>query len=121
MIIQTAHAEFSSNFENTPVGMLFYYLSASFCDLVIVILSRLFLRDELLLDIQLLNLASIIANGIGWLLYLSYVPPYIYNTFVAALVILQWAALLLRGRYDNHDDLDSGGNIVCPDRGNCDK
>jgi hypothetical protein len=116
--IQTIHANLLSGVENTPVGMLTYHLSASVCDLLVILFSRSFLSSRLLLEVQTVNLASIVANGAGWLLYMSYHPPAMYNLMIAALGFLQWAILLFRGRYD---DMDMGGTVLCAGPRNCGK
>ena len=98
--------------------MLTYHLSAAVCDLMVIQFSRSFLASRLLCEVQIVNLASIVANGIGWLLYMSYQPPAMYNLMIAALGFLQWAILLFRGRYD---DMDMGGTVLCADPRNCNK
>ena len=96
------HSGACTNVANTPAGMLIYHGSAALVDYGLLIYSAYALSGNLSYDMQMLNFVSMIFNFIGWILYLAYSPPVIYNTLIAGLGYAQLIRLLIvGGRYDH--------------------
>ena len=73
---------------------VYYYGIAAMADLLIMILtSQINPMPKMVVNLHRLCLVSIIANGIGWLMWYSYMPPDLYNYFFVALYI--WAIIIL--------------------------
>lgn len=69
-------------------------------DMVIVYLISFFIDGKLLSDMQYINLASICANFIGWILYMAYLPPTIYDALIQSLLLVQWIRLIWTDNYN---------------------
>ena len=103
---------------NTPVDMLLFHGSAALLDLLLLFVTPAVLRGRLYVDSQRLLLASIVGNFAGWLLYMAYVSPMIYNTYMVALTYAQLLRLLIPDRHADplgldlvrHPDHLGGGN-----------
>lgn len=71
-----------------------YYGIAAMADLLIMILtSQISRMPKMVINLHRLCLVSIIGNGIGWVMWYSYMPPNLYNYFFVALYI--WAIIIL--------------------------
>ena len=82
---------------------VYYYGIAAMADLLIMILtSQIRPMPKMVINLHRLCLASIVGNGIGWIMWYSYMPPDIYNYFFMALYI--WAIFILCER--NHAGVD---------------
>ena len=72
-------------------------------DLLLLYLAPTMIFGQLCDDIQTLCFVSIIVNFSGWLLYLAYAPPSIYNFLMWSLSYVQLARLFVGGNGDvNH-------------------
>lgn len=70
-----------------------YYLSAAISDLaVIILISKIKAVSDLIVRVQMLSVASIVANFIGWIAWCSYLPPDLYN---AAFVAIYLCAIII--------------------------
>ena len=93
------HNELVQNVSNTPAGMLVYHMSAAIMDYALLICASSFLFGRLSETMQTLCMFSMVANFVGWVLYLAYAPPIPYNYAIEALAYAQYAALILVGLY----------------------
>jgi hypothetical protein len=85
------------------IGGPYYYGIAAMADLLIMILTgQITPMPKMVINLHRLCLVSIVANGIGWLMWFSYMPPDLYDYFFMALYI--WAIFILCER--NHAGLD---------------
>ena len=84
---------------NDPVDMLLFHGSAALVDLLLLYLAPAVLSGRLCVDSQKLLLASIVGNGAGWLLYMTYAPPFIYNVYMVALTYAQLMRLIYPDRH----------------------
>lgn len=67
---------------------LTYYLSAAISDLlIIVIIGRLSIINHCAIDLQNVSKVFIGVNFIGWLMWLTYQPPTIYNILSSILYL----------------------------------
>lgn len=73
---------------------VYYYGIAAMADLLIIILTgQIKHMPKMVINLHRLCLASIVGNGIGWIMWYSYMPPDLYNYFFVALYI--WAIFIL--------------------------
>jgi len=71
-----------------------YYGIAAMADLLIMILtSQINPMPRMVVNLHRLCLISIIANGIGWLMWFFYLPPDFYNGIF--IVLYAWAIIIL--------------------------
>lgn len=92
--IQSAHQYGANDAANTPLGMLIYHGSAMMADFCIIVVASEILRSRISLDIQCLNMAAMAVNALGWIFYLAYLPPLLYDAMIMALGYAQWIRLL---------------------------
>lgn len=105
----SVHAFCLDDSPNTPMGMLVFHGSAGLVDLTLLYATPSLLNGKLCDDIQTTCLWSIALNFEGWLLYMAYAPPYIYNTSVWFLNFMQWGRLLVT---DENNANYMGRNLV---------
>ena len=103
------HAYCLEDIENTPMGMLIFHGSAGLVDLLLLYCVPVFLSGKLCSDVEMLCMTSIAVNFAGWLLYLAYAPPVIYNTLEIGLTYIQWGRLLVT---DENNANYMGRNLV---------
>ena len=96
---------------NTPIDMLLYHGSGALVDLLMLYAAPAVLSGRLCVDSQKLLLASIVGNAVGWLLYMAYAPPVIYNVYMVALTYAQLLRLLVP---DRHVDTTRGPLVRHP-------
>jgi len=73
---------------------VYYYGIAAMADLLIMILtSQINPMPRMVVNLHRLCLISIIANGIGWLMWFFYLPPDFYNGIF--IVLYAWAIIIL--------------------------
>lgn len=89
------HAFCTVDLPNTPAGMLLFHGSAATVDLLLLFAVPRVLAGRLCDDMECLCLASIIVNFIGYLAYMAYAPPVIFNLLSWGLSYAQWGRLLL--------------------------
>lgn len=99
------HAAGSWALPNTPECMLAFHGGAALVDLSLAILCPVFLAGSLCRHMQVLLSASILANIVGWILYLAYASPVYYDTFMVALSALQVLRVFYVARADGEDEL----------------
>lgn len=109
LLAMYGHGLATDQLPNTPIDMLLFHGSAALLDLFLLHTAPAVLRGRLCTDSQKLLLASIVGNFAGWLLYMAYVSPVIYNTFMAALTYVQLLRLVIPDRYADPLGLD----LVC--------
>lgn len=103
------HAYSMDDVENTPMGMLVFHGSAGLVDLTLLYAVPMLLKGKLCDDMQMLCFFYIGLNFAGWLLYMAYAPPVIYNTTAWVLTYIQWGRLLVTDETNaNH----MGRNLV---------
>ena len=103
------HAYCMGGVENTPMGMLTFHGSAGLVDLFLIYAIPFLLKEKLCDDIQKLCLFDIALNFGGWLLYMAYAPPVIYDTLSWTLTFIQWGRLLVT---DENNANYMGRNLV---------
>jgi len=96
------HMYVTATLPNTPEGMLLFHGSAAAVDLFLVYSAPRLLEGKLCDDIQTLCLVSIVGNALGWALYLAYLPPVFYDTFMGMLCYVQLARLFMVDYDANH-------------------
>jgi hypothetical protein len=99
-LVMQIHGDVTHCLPNTPGGMLVFHGSAAAVDLFLLYCVPWLLEGRLCDDIQTLCLVSIVANLAGWLLYLAYASPVLYNTFMWGLAYVQWLRILVVDRND---------------------
>ena len=97
---------------NDPVDMLLFHGSAALVDLFMLYAAPAVLSGQLCVDSQRLLLASIVGNAVGWLLYMAYAPPFIYNVYMVGVTYVQLLRLIIP---DRHVDTTRGPLVRHPD------
>jgi len=88
------------------VGSVYYIGSALFDLATIIIISRA--GSSMALSIQKICVASICLNFFGWVMWMLYMPPVMYNSLFIALYIYALFTLIKRNSLDVGDfTLDS--------------
>lgn len=78
-----------------------YYGSAALTDLAVIFLTiRLRIISKTIEHLQNICVVSILLNGIGWVVWMLYLPPDVYNT---SFIILYSAAIITLLRKDESD------------------
>lgn len=101
------HGWATSQLPNTPVDMLLFHGSAALVDLFMLYAAPVVLYGRLCMDTQKLLLASIVGNAAGWLLYMAYAPPIIYNVYMVTVTYAQLMRLIIPDRH-----VDSTGSTL---------
>jgi hypothetical protein len=86
----------------------FYFVIAAACDACVVALlwrcSKFFGEkcpcSALVKDLQIINLAAILVDVIGLVLYHAYVPGEVHNSMIISLMAFQWYRLICIGPND---------------------
>lgn len=105
--VMLIHRQLTGSLENTPVGMLMFHGSAMLVDwLLLWLVAPILLQGRLLDWSQWFLVAFMIGNALGWILYMSYAPPSIYNTYMWVLTVAQWACLFIPDRTDEDNSTD---------------
>lgn len=99
------HAFSTADLPNTPLGMLVFHGSAALIDLVVIYAIPSMLTGSLCDDIQALSLGFMVVNFVGWIAYMAYAPPIIFNMISWSLCYVQFARLFIV----DVDDVDSMG------------
>lgn len=86
--------------DNTPEAMAAYHASAGAVDLFLLWIAQHRISGRLCDHIQGLCLASVVANFVGYRLYMAYSPPDLYNLSIIGLSYVQYLRLLYVGRHD---------------------
>lgn len=103
------HELCTAGLPNTPEGMLLFHGSAASVDLLLIFAVPALLSGQLCGDMQNLCLVSIVVNFVGWIAYMAYAPPLLFNVMSWSLCYVQFGRLLLM----DVDDADSmGSNLV---------
>lgn len=105
--VMIVHRMLTDGVENTPVGMLVYHGSAMLADwLLLWLVAPILLQGRLLDWSQWFLVAFMVGNALGWILYMSYAPPSIYNTYMWVLTVAQWACFFIPDRTDEDNTSD---------------
>lgn len=99
-LVQQVHAFATQSLPNTPEGMHVFHGSAALADALLMLGVTRHLYGQLADDMEALCFASIIVNFIGWILYMAYAPPVIYNTLAYGVVYVQYLRLTWVDRND---------------------
>jgi len=99
------HAMSTADVPNCPLGMLVFHGSAAAVDLLLIYAVPALVVGRLCDDMQTLCLVSIVVNFIGWILYMAYAPPVIFDVMSWSLCYVQFGRLLIV----DVDDVDSMG------------
>ena len=110
--VMLLHQFATDQLPNTPIAMLVFHGSAALSDLLLLQVTPMILIGRLCVNSQCLLLASIMGNFAGWLLYMSYAPPSIYNNYMLAITVAQVSRLFIRDR----TDADNTWINMVPDR-----
>lgn len=102
-LLQAAHQHATASVENTPLGMLLYHGSATLADFAIIAVASYCLKGKISFHLQCLNLCAMAVNAIGWIAYLAYLPPDLYDISIAGLGYVQFLRIIWIGS----DDLDN--------------
>jgi hypothetical protein len=94
------HAIATVDVSNTDLGMLIFHGSAVACELFLIYLVPHLLEDRVCTDMETLCIVSIVANALGWGLYVASAPPVFFNTFTWGLSYVQLIRLSTPDRYD---------------------
>lgn len=95
LLAMRLHAVALADVPNTPAGMLLYHGSAAVFDWSLLVLTPMILRGRLCDHMQTLNFVSMVINFMGWITYLAWTPPTVYNMLIAGLSYVQFIRLLL--------------------------
>lgn len=109
MTIMAMHDIATESVPNTPEGMLVYHGSGALFDWLLLMIVPRCLSGDLCKHSQWLLLVSIIGNFGGWILYMAYASPSLYNVFMWVLTAAQWLRLIIP---DRHDAVDSWFDLV---------
>ncbi len=94
------HDHATAGLPNTPAAMLLYHGTAALLDLGLLFFAHSILAGRVCAVSQWLLFASIVCNFLGWLLYLSYAPPLVYDLCIAVLTAAQLLTLFTPNRRD---------------------
>jgi len=94
-----------------------YYGSAALFDLLaIILIANLAIPSVLAKQIMTISVVSIIFNYFGWVLWVTYMPPTIYNWSFIVLNLCTIICLIRREPgHGRHMGNNSGHSIVCRD------
>jgi len=92
-LMQWAHS--SIIVSNDPEGLLIYHGSAALFDLAALYLVSELLSGQLARDLNVLTLASICLNSMGWAAYMLYLDPDWYDSAMTLLIIVSYLRLFL--------------------------
>lgn len=107
VLVGCAHSFATSELPNTMEAMLVFHGSAMMLDWLLLWLVAPMLLQGTVLDWSQWALVScMIGNALGWILYISYVTPSIYNTYMWALAIVQLASLFIPDCTDEDNTSD---------------
>lgn len=85
----------------SPVGGFLYYIASSTAALAIIILtSSIRPITKLAVNLQKICLASIVLNFFGWVMWMLYMPPVMYNSLFIALYVCALLTLITRNKSD---------------------
>ena len=82
------------------LGAFEYYGTAALARSITIALLEFAPRSPLAFHIQVINYALIVVNFIGWVMWVSYAEPYLYDILIMALVVTEWLRLLIRTKAD---------------------
>ena len=94
-----AHHELVREVENTPAGMLIYHGLAAATDFLLIVFAANLFSGRLSNDMQMLCYFSMVANFAGWIMYVAYAPPLMYNAAIGVLGYVQLFRLLTMDTY----------------------
>lgn len=100
LAVALLHAWAMSDVSNTDFGMLLFHGSAAACELFLIYLVPHLLSDRVCTDMETLCIVSIVANALGWGLYVASSPPIYFDTFMWGLSYVQVIRLSIPDRYD---------------------
>jgi len=87
---------------------LAYYGSAALFDLMVILFTvKLRITSTMICDLHNICIASILLNGIGWVMWMLYMPPYAYNASFVALYVFAVITLI---KPDSKNGSDKVGN-----------
>lgn len=104
------HGWLAADVPNTDVGMFIYHWSAGCAEFLLLAAAPYFLQGTLCDRIQYSCVASILANGLGWLAYTAYTPPMYYDFTIGVISCGQILLLLVGGKHVDFSHLV--GNIL---------
>jgi len=92
---------------------LVYYGTSALCYLGIMFFTAPAVNvTKLVLDIHKICLMSIVVNAFGWVAWLAYLPPNLYNFASIVLHICGVWALLQRTRKEDHGGFELDGGLL---------
>ena len=90
-------------------GLTYYAGSALFDLAAIIIISHAAKVSSMAVNLQKICLSSIILNFFGWVMWMLYMPPVMYNSLFVALYVCALLTLITRNKSDvGEHALDSG-------------
>lgn len=99
-LVVLAPAIFHLGFFSDSSGFA-YYVTAGCASLIVISMLEWLPRSPLVSDIQVINFVYIIAHGIGYAMYHSYMEPVVYNAVVLTLFVIEFARLMISTDKDN--------------------
>jgi len=100
LAVALLHALATADVSNTDFGMFVFHGSAAACELFLILLCPNLLAGRVCDDMETLCIVSIVANALGWGLYLAYAPPVFFDTFTWGLSYVQVIRLSTPDRND---------------------
>lgn len=107
-LVFVLHGLAFADVENSPAGMLVYHGSAMLGDYALLRAAPSALDGRILDDIERLCLASMCLNFLGWIAYLAYASPVIYDISIMVVTYVQFLRLIL----DSDDALSLWDRMV---------
>ena len=92
-------------------GLMYYGSSALFDLLIISIITRISTASRLCFQLQLICLASIFINALGWIMWFTYQPPNLYNWCFVALNF--YAVYCMIAKEPKHGRIHPDSNSNC--------
>ena len=87
-----------------------YYGTAAIASLVMILAVSMFSKSPLGADIQIINLAAILVNMLGYYQYWAGNEPFLYNDAMVFLITAEFIRLMLRTNRDRIHDICEAGS-----------
>lgn len=81
---------------DTLPGPYYYYVAGAVDFLCMALIYQFAPRNRLSFEVTVVCFVSILINAVGWILYMAYLPPHVYNVLFVALYLWAIAVLLKR-------------------------
>ena len=99
-LVFSGAAVFSDHLLSSTGGYIYYIASSVFALAIIILISFIRPITKLAVSLQKICLASILLNFLGWVMWMLYMPPVMYNSLFVALYICALLTLTTRNKSD---------------------